>query len=72
MFLLRLPHWNNLAASPMSVFTISGLKNQSGTATAVSIKLEKIFNGEFNAGMNTGNNSGIAPDNVLMSNYWFG
>jgi hypothetical protein len=29
-----------------------------------------VFNGEFNAGMNTGNNSGVVPDRVLNSAYW--
>ena len=62
--------WNNLAASPISVFTKSGLRNQSSTVTPIGITLVKTFNGEFNAGKNTGNNSGIVPDNVLMSNYW--
>jgi hypothetical protein len=28
------------------------------------------FNGEFNAGFRTGNNSGIVPDDVLAANYW--
>ncbi|MEP7258270.1 MAG: fibronectin type III domain-containing protein, partial [Flavitalea sp.] len=62
--------WNNLAASPLSAFTINGLKNQAGTATAFSIKLEQVFNGEFTAGVKTGNNSGIAPDLVQQSDYW--
>jgi hypothetical protein len=62
--------WNNLQASPLSVFTVNSLKNQSGVSTSISLKLEKVFNGEFTAGMNTGNNSGVAPDNALMSNYW--
>ena len=62
--------WNNLVASPMSPFTTAGLKNQSGTTTTVKLKLEKVFNGEFTAGVSTGNNSGVAPDNVLKSDYW--
>nr|MBA4166892.1 fibronectin type III domain-containing protein [Chitinophagaceae bacterium] len=59
--------WNNLAASPMTVFTYPNLKNQSGASTGINLKLEKVFNGEFTAGVNTGNNSGVAPDNVLQS-----
>lgn len=62
--------WNNLAASPMSPFTKSGLRNQASTVTPIGITLVQTFNGEFNAGKNTGSNSGIVPDNVLMSNYW--
>ena len=62
--------WNNLAASPLTPFTKTALRNQSGTATSIGITLVQPFNGEFNAGKSTGNNSGIVPDNVLMSNYW--
>jgi pimeloyl-ACP methyl ester carboxylesterase len=62
--------WNNLAASPMSAFTKTALRNQSGTATTMGITLVQPFNGEFTAGKSTGNNSGIVPDNVLMGNYW--
>jgi hypothetical protein len=54
----------------MSTFTKSALKNQSGTATTVGITLVQPFNGEFNAGHSTGNNSGVVPDNVLQSDYW--
>lgn len=62
--------WNNLAASPMTTFTFNNLKNQAGTATSISLKLQQVFNGENTAGMSTGNNSGIVPDNVLKSCYW--
>lgn len=62
--------WNNLAGSSVTTFTKSALKNQSGTATAMSLKLTKTFNGEFTAGRRTGNNSGVVPDNVLQSDYW--
>lgn len=62
--------WNNLQASPNTPFGKSGFLNQSGTATSVVLNLTKIFNGEFNAGKSTGNNSGIVPDNVLKSNFW--
>jgi fibronectin type 3 domain-containing protein/pimeloyl-ACP methyl ester carboxylesterase len=62
--------WNNLAAAPTSVFTVSNLINESGANSGLNLSLEKVFNGEFNAGMNTGNNSGVVPDNVLRANYW--
>lgn len=62
--------WNNMQASPMSAFTKTSLRNQSGTTTSMGITLVQPFNGEFNAGRNTGNNSGVVPDNVLMANYW--
>lgn len=62
--------WNNLVASPMAPFTTVNLKNQSNTSTTVKLKLEKVFNGEFTAGVSTGNNSGVVPDNVLKSDFW--
>jgi pimeloyl-ACP methyl ester carboxylesterase/fibronectin type 3 domain-containing protein len=62
--------WNNLVASPMAPFTSANLKNQSNSTTTVKLKLEKVFNGEFTAGVSTGNNSGVAPDNVLKSDFW--
>ncbi len=62
--------WNNLVSSPIFNFTTPALKDQSGATTKISLTLEKEFNGEFTAGMSTGNNSGVVPDNVLASNYW--
>jgi fibronectin type 3 domain-containing protein len=62
--------WNNLTTPPLSNFTTPLLKDQSGNTTKMALTLEKEFNGEFTAGMNTGNNSGVVPDNVLQANYW--
>ena len=62
--------WNNTAANSEELFTMSNLKDQLNVPTAVGLSLLSGFNGEFTAGVNTGNNSGIVPDNVLMSDYW--
>ncbi|HRE52117.1 MAG TPA: T9SS type A sorting domain-containing protein, partial [Flavitalea sp.] len=62
--------WNNIYASPTSPDVFTGFKNQSGAGTGLTLSLTKIFNGEFTAGVNTGNNSGIVPDNVMMSDFW--
>lgn len=62
--------WNNLTTPPLSNFTTPLLKDQSGVTTSMALTLTQEFNGEFTAGVNTGNNSGVVPDNVLMSNYW--
>jgi fibronectin type 3 domain-containing protein len=62
--------WNNLKALPLSSFTASNLKNQSGEVTSLALTLEKVFEGEFTGGVNTGNNSGVVPDNALLSSYW--
>ncbi len=62
--------WNNLATLPNVEESFPGMKDQSGNNTGISLSIEKIFNGEFNAGRVTGNNSGIAPDAVLQANFW--
>lgn len=63
-------NWNNLKAIPTAPFRIDNLINQLKEKTELSIALEEVFNGEFNAGHTTGNNTGVVPDNVLQANYW--
>ncbi len=62
--------WNNLATLPNEPQVFPGMLDQSGNNTGITLAIEKTFNGEFNAGKITGNNSGIAPDNVLQANFW--
>lgn len=62
--------WVNAEASSLATFTLSNMRNQSNTATTIDLTLTKFFNGEFNAGRRTGNNSGVVPDNVLQSDFW--
>jgi predicted esterase/chitodextrinase len=62
--------WNNLEVNPDVLDPYPGLIDQGGINTGMSIAIEKVFNGEFNAGKVTGNNSGVVPDNVLQANYW--
>jgi chitodextrinase/poly(3-hydroxybutyrate) depolymerase len=62
--------WNNTAASPLSEFVIDNLNNESGVASGLRLMVTKVFNGEFTAGAQTGNNSGVVPDRVLASNFW--
>jgi hypothetical protein len=62
--------WNNLEALPNFVETYPNMLDQSGITTNVTLAIVSTFNGEFNAGKQTGNNSGIVPDNVLAANYW--
>ncbi|RYZ47528.1 MAG: T9SS type A sorting domain-containing protein, partial [Sphingobacteriales bacterium] len=62
--------WNNTIAQPTSPTTFPNLQNYAGNNSGVNLRIEQIFNGEFNAGMSTGNNSGVVPDVVLQANYW--
>lgn len=62
--------WNNTIAQPTSPTTFTNLLNDAGNQSGINLRIEQIFNGEFSAGMNTGNNSGVLPDLVLQANYW--
>ncbi len=62
--------WNNLEANPLSEFIVDNLINQAGSNSGLKITCTKVFNGEFTAGANTGNNSGVVPDAVMMANFW--
>ncbi len=62
--------WNMWNESPDDFQSFNNLVNQLGINSGVGLRIEQIFNGEFTAGMVTGNNSGVVPDNVLKSNYW--
>ena len=62
--------WNNTIAQPTSPTTFANLQNQAGNNSGLNLRIEQIFNGEFNAGMSTGNNSGVVPDVALQANYW--
>jgi hypothetical protein len=62
--------WNNTFTAPTFEATFDNLINQSGIVSGLSMTLTRIFNGEFTAGVKTGNNSGIVSDLALASNYW--
>ncbi|MBL7698840.1 MAG: fibronectin type III domain-containing protein [Chitinophagaceae bacterium] len=62
--------WNNLQNPPDDFETFDELINQNLQISGVTLRIEAPFNGEFNAGHTTGNNSGVVPDLVLRSNYW--
>ncbi len=62
--------WYNLAAMPTDFYSFSGLRNQSNNPTGMTLTITKVMNGDNNFGVITGNNSGIAPDVVMQSNFW--
>jgi large repetitive protein len=62
--------WNNIFSSPTFEATFEDLINQTGAVSGLSMTLTKIFNGEFTAGVVTGNNSGVVPDKALASDFW--
>ncbi len=63
--------WNNTNTATLPAnTTFESLKDENGETTTVSLKLLSTGFGTGNDGVNTGNNTGIYPDNVLRSHYW--
>lgn len=63
--------WNNTNTSSLPVnTTFSSLQDETGAATTINLKILTGGIGVGNDGVNTGNNSGVYPDNVLQSHYW--
>ncbi|PSL20344.1 fibronectin type III domain-containing protein [Chitinophaga ginsengisoli] len=61
--------WNNTGMRPQSGVVISNMQDGQNNATGVGITILENFDGMYSAGINTGNNSGIYPDNVMVENY---
>jgi predicted esterase len=63
--------WNSLSSAPNSGLVVGSLKDSLGNVTTDAISLQTSWDGSYNTGMNTGNNSGVVPDKV-MQNFYFG
>ncbi|MEP6684157.1 MAG: fibronectin type III domain-containing protein [Parafilimonas sp.] len=61
--------WNNTAALPELGLTWNNLFDNTGLPSSISMQQTGIFAGMYSAGMNTGSNSGIFPDKVMIDNY---
>jgi fibronectin type 3 domain-containing protein len=62
--------WNNTNEGPIEGDSYA-LKNDLGNPTGINMRVEgSAFNGVNPFGMNTGNNSGVVPDNVMRSTWW--
>ena len=62
--------WNNTNVNPQQGDQFLNLKDDSGVDRGVDVTVVEPFDGENPFGMNTGNNSGVVPDNVMRSTYW--
>ncbi|MFT3825513.1 MAG: T9SS type A sorting domain-containing protein [Chitinophagaceae bacterium] len=62
--------WNNWESFPVYYNVFTGLTDQGGQPSGLTLSIVKTMNGDNNYGVVTGNNSGIVPDGVLQSNYW--
>ncbi|HEX9512009.1 MAG TPA: T9SS type A sorting domain-containing protein [Puia sp.] len=68
---VTVPNWNGMNSAGNAGVSVSNFKDVNGNTTTDGINLVSGWDGAYATGMNTGNNSGIYPDNVLR-NFYFG
>ncbi|WKN42320.1 PA14 domain-containing protein [Tunicatimonas pelagia] len=61
--------WNNVGSHPQYIEPLRNMSTDDNRATTVDIDFTSSWNGVNLAGMTTGNNSGVFPDNVMKSAY---
>jgi len=64
--------WNNTLSNPSDGNSYNNLKDQNGVNTTIDLALTSSFGGVYNEGAQTGDNSGVVPDNVLKEYYYWG
>ena len=62
--------WNNTNSVPNPGAVFSNLMNDQNNPSGINITVANNFDGDNPFGMNTGNNSGIFPDNVIDKTWW--
>lgn len=62
--------WNNTNGDPDEGAIFRNFYNEQYEPTGISMIVGSGFSGVNSSGMNTGNNSGIVPDNVMMRSWW--
>ena len=63
--------WNNTAAPPQPGLIFNNFYDETDHVTNIGLTDVSDFAGEYTAGMNTGNNSGIYPDSCYGRKLWF-
>jgi hypothetical protein len=61
--------WNNTLALPEPGLAWNNLLDDTGIPSTISMQETGVFAGLYSAGVTTGNNSGIYPDNVMIDSY---
>lgn len=61
--------WNNLGTIPQVGFVWNNFRDNNNNVTSIGMVETGLWAGMYGAGVNTGNNSGIFPDNVMVENY---
>lgn len=62
--------WYNTNTAPQEGAVFEDINNDQGNVSGLSFMITKNFSGDNPFGMNTGNNSGVYPDNVIRSTWW--
>lgn len=62
--------WNSTNNQPQAGTVYTNFLNDLGNPTGINLTVGSGFNGINTLGMNTGNNSGIYPDNVIRQTWW--
>lgn len=62
--------WNNTNKEPIEGASLNNLIDTKNQFTGININFDDGFDGDFPDGTVTGDNSGIYPDNVLISYYY--
>ncbi|MRG44345.1 T9SS type A sorting domain-containing protein [Chitinophaga sp. SYP-B3965] len=62
--------WNNTNNAPFEGDSYGPFLNDQTNNSGIGFTIVQNFSGDNPFGMNTGNNSGIYPDNVISSSWW--
>jgi hypothetical protein len=63
--------WNNTNSAPSANLALSNLKDGNNAATGITMTLLDAWTAAATAGVVTGNNSGVYPDEVIKSLYYY-
>ena len=61
--------WNNLSTIPQKGFVWNNFRDETNALTSLGMVETGQWAGMYGAGMSTGNNSGVYPDNVMVESY---
>ncbi len=61
--------WNNTNTLPQPGYIWNNFLDETGTPSSIGMEETGTFDGVYGAGVNTGNNSGIFPDKVMIDSY---
>lgn len=64
--------WNNTNSAPSANLTLTDLKDENNASTGISMTLLDAWTATQTVGVVTGNNSGVYPDEVMRSFYYYG